>query len=81
MDALTEAQAAELWGLINDFIADRALDGFHCIVLMEGRGIRKACFSNDCAQHAPAILAATWGEITRYNAQKAEREAKDCLHN
>ena len=78
---LTEAQAKELWVLVDSFIADRALDGFHCVVLLDGRGIRKSAFNHECAEHAPAIMAAAWGDITRYNAQKAERAAQDDLHH
>ena len=72
---LTDRQAEELGYILGEFVDARALDGFKCVVLLEGRGIRRAAFRKDTAPHLPALLAAAWGDITKYNAQKREARA------
>ena len=71
MQDLTPRQMAELSTILSEFCQDRALDGFRCIVLLSGRDINKAAFSQDTAPYAPTMLAATYRDIRAHNASKA----------
>jgi hypothetical protein len=67
---LTDAQAEELAGILQDFVQDRALDGLHCVVVVVGRGISKTAYAKDTAPVVPTLLAAAYRASRDYNVAR-----------
>ena len=56
MKDLTPAQVLELEALLTEFVRDRALDGFNCIVIVDGRGQDRLAYPAHLSADAPRML-------------------------
>ena len=71
MEALTQAEQAELAGEMWTMVQDLKLVGLHAVLVVQGRGITKTAYSKDSAHLAAPMLAAAWHGVQKHNASQA----------